>query len=265
MLVPFAGRLFGRARVRYVYDTGALSPEAAAKLVAVPGWSRTSLQVAPDVTLNGLLRRPQDSGAPWLFFLSGNDGTLLTTAQKFIEQVRGDADFGAAVYAYRGYDSSSGIPERDDIARDMRLAYERLLTDQKLEPGQVHVAAFSLGAYFGARLVGELADGPKRPASLSLLAPAEFIVMVRKGSALAEKLAPGDLIEMQPLLDAVPAPVLVVQGSADQTTGVQMGRTVAEKLGSRAKYLELPGVGHLALQEHAAATKAVREFITQPR
>ncbi|HEX6243365.1 MAG TPA: alpha/beta hydrolase [Polyangiales bacterium] len=261
MLMPFAGRLFGRPRVRYTYDTGALGADAAAKLVGVPGWSRTSLEVAPGVSLNGLVRKPSDSAAPWLFFLSGNDGTLLTTAQKFIERVRGGADFGAAVYAYRGYDSSSGVPEREDIARDMRMAYERLLSDQKLKPQQVHVAAFSLGGYFGARLLSELADDPKRPASLSLLAPAEFIVMVRKGSALAEKLAPGDLIEMQPLLESVPAPVLVVQGSGDQTTGVEMGRTVAKKLGERAKYVELDGVGHIALQENDDAAKAVREFM----
>jgi pimeloyl-ACP methyl ester carboxylesterase len=261
LFVPLAARIFGRPRVRYTYATSALGPEARAQLSKAPGWSLRTLEVEPGVTLQGLVRKPANANAPWLFFVSGNDGTLLQTAQRFVERVRNGADFGAAVYAYRGYDSSTGTPYRDDIAEDVRASYQALLSAEHVAPKRVHVVAFSLGAYFAARLVGELTE-PERPASLSLLAPAEFIVMARR--SWAQRFSPGDLIEMQPLLPALPAPVLVIQGDADKTTGVEQGRVVAERLGARARYLERPGIGHLDLQEDAEAAAAVHALMLSP-
>jgi pimeloyl-ACP methyl ester carboxylesterase len=63
-------------------------------------------------------------------------------------------------------------------------------------------------------------------------------------------------------LPEVPAPVLVVQGSADEAFGdVRQAKLLVEGLGDRARYLELPGVGHNALLESEPAIAAVRAGI----
>jgi len=77
-----------------------------------------------------------------------------------------------------------------------------------------------------------------------------------------EMLDPGDDLQTRPLLDAIPAPVLVIQGTADEAlAGPGQGRNIAAKLGTRARYLELPGLGHKALLDHDESIAPVRDFI----
>lgn len=261
LVSPTIVRHLGKQHLRFPYRTGTLSAEQYAAITAVPGWEATSLVVAPSVSLNGIIRRPTSREAPWVFFLSGNEQTLLTTAQKFLDRLRNGADWGLVTYAYRGYDSSGGSPDRDAIAQDTLKAFDDLLAREQVQPGRVHVVAFSLGAYFAAHLVGTAAQTQRKVASLSLLNGAEDLMMVhwkRLGS-----LAPGDVYETQPLLDAVPAPVLVVQGAEDDAIGVEQGRRISARLGSRARYVELPGVKHADLLENEAGIVAAREMIQE--
>jgi pimeloyl-ACP methyl ester carboxylesterase len=63
-------------------------------------------------------------------------------------------------------------------------------------------------------------------------------------------------------LAEVQAPVLVVQGTADEAlAGPQQGRDIAKALGERARYVELEGVEHVALLSNPAALDAARQFI----
>ncbi len=85
-----------------------------------------------------------------------------------------------------------------------------------------------------------------KPASLTLLAPVDDIVMVPR--SFYERFAPGDDFQTRPLLDGIPGPVLVIQGTADEALlGPEQGRAISARLGSRARYIELSGVGHVAL------------------
>jgi pimeloyl-ACP methyl ester carboxylesterase len=111
--------------------------------------------------------------------------------------------------------------------------------------------------------VGDAARRGASVASLSLLASVENIAMVRP-SWLA-RFDEGDIYEIGPLLDAVPAPVLVVQGGADEALGPEQGRAIAARLGARGHYIELPGVLHNPLLQNDAAITAVREAILAAR
>jgi len=260
LFTAYALRRFGVHRRRFTYLTGTLSPEAYAVLASRPRWSATTAWVAPGVVLNGLVRRPAAPGARWILFFSGNDATILATAQKFLERVRDGADWGLAVVAYRGYDSSGGTPSRDALVGDAEFVFDALLAEEHLRPSDVHVVAFSLGGYLAASVVGRAAESQRKVASLSLLASVQDITMLRR--SWAARLALGDTYFIDPLLDAVPAPVLVVQGGADETLGVESGRTIAARLGGRAHYIELPGVGHNPLLESDEAIRAVRGFVS---
>ena len=71
----------------------------------------------------------------------------------------------------------------------------------------------------------------------------------------------GDIFDTMPLLDDVPAPVLVQHGAADTTLDVSQGRAIAAKLGARATLRELPGVGHHDILHNEDALAAVRSAI----
>jgi pimeloyl-ACP methyl ester carboxylesterase len=164
-----------------------------------------------------------------------------------------------AVYAYRGYDSSGGTPSRDALVDDADRVMGELLDREHVKPSSLNVVAFSLGGYMAAHVVGEAAKSGRRVASLSLLASVRDITMLRR--SWAARLALGDTYEIEPLLGAIPPPVLVVQGGADETLGAEQGRKIAARLADGARYIELAGVGHNPLLESDAAIGAVRQMI----
>lgn len=251
---------FGRKRLRFTYLTGAMQPSAYQALAAAPGWAPSQITVAPGIRLNGLVRRPQKPDAPWVLFYQGNDRAMLRVGQAFLARLAGDRDWGLAIYAYRGYNSSDGVARLKDLAADAPEILAQLCNSQRVDRARVHLVGFSIGGHLAARAMGSAARLQPKPASLSLLAPADDIVMVQ--SSFYERLDPGDDLQTRPFLGAVPAPVLVVQGTADEALlGPGQGRAISAKLGDRARYVELEGVGHVALLDNPTSIAAVREFI----
>jgi pimeloyl-ACP methyl ester carboxylesterase len=196
-----------------------------------------------------------------VLYYPGNDAIQLRRGQAFLGQVGKDRDWGLAIFAYRGYESSDGVPVLRDLAADASEILAQLCANEKIAPSQVHVVGFSIGGHLAVRAVGALTRQNRKPATLSLLASVDDIVMVRR--SLWEKLDPGDDYQTRPFLGDVRAPVLVLQGGADETLdGPGQAKAIAGALGDRAEYVELPGVGHNVLIETEAAVTRVQAFIS---
>jgi pimeloyl-ACP methyl ester carboxylesterase len=254
------GRFFGRPRLRFTYLTGALPAAEYTGLASEPGWSASRLTVAPGIGLNGLVRRPKAADAPWVLFYQGNDAAMLRVGQAFLNRLGVDRDWGLAVFAYRGYDSSDGSAHLAELAADAPVIVEQLCATEHVNRGRLHIVGFSIGGHLAVRAMGVAATLQPKPASLTLLAAVNDIVMVPR--SFYQKLDPGDDFQTEPFLDAIPAPVLVVQGTADEALmGPGQGQAISARLGARAKYLELSGVGHVALMSNPAAVAATQEFI----
>jgi fermentation-respiration switch protein FrsA (DUF1100 family) len=254
------GRLFGRQRLRFPYLTGSLPAAEYRGLASQPGWSASRVEVAPGIALNGLVRRPKSADAPWVLFYQGNDAAMLRVGQAFLNRIGADRDWGLAVFAYRGYDSSGGSPRLADLAADAPVIFEQLCATEHVRRDRVHIVGFSIGGHLAVRAMGVAAATQPKPGSLTLLAPVNDIVMFPR--TFYQKLDPGDDFQTEPFLPALPAPVLVVQGTADEALGgPNQGRAISTKLGARAQYVELPGIGHIALLSNAASIAATQEFI----
>jgi pimeloyl-ACP methyl ester carboxylesterase len=253
-------RFVGRNRLRFPYLSGPIATAEYQRLAALPGWKPARLAVAPGVGLNGLVRRPAAENAPWVLYFPGNDATQLARGQAFLSRLRAEQDWGLAVFAYRGYDSSDGTPTISDLAADAPNIVLELCKAEKLTPSRMHVIGFSIGGYLAVRATSALTAAQEPPASLTLLASVNDIVMVR--NSRWAKLDPGDDLRTQPFLAEVREPVLIVQGGADETLGGPVqGKAIASTLGQRARYVELPGVGHNSLIKSEAAVQEVRAFI----
>lgn len=253
-------RVFGRPRLRFPYLTEPLAPAIYETLAGAPSWAKAQAKVAAGITLRGLVRAPASQQAPWLLFYPGNDETQLKTGQAFLQRLAGGRDFGLAVFAYRGFDSSDGAPELNTLAQDAPVILQQLCSTAKIRPEQVHVLGFSIGGHFAVHAVASSARQRTPVASLTLLASVDDIVMVRR--SLWQRLDAGDDYQTRPYLKDIPAPVLVLQGTTDEAlNGPDQGRAIAHALGKRAKYVELEGVGHTALLESEAALSEIREFL----
>lgn len=257
---PIGERLFGRERLRFPYLTRPLAREAYEKLAAEAGWSRTQLEVASGVKLNGLLRRPTRPDASWILFFPGNAEAQLRMGQKFLSRTFEDRAWGLATFAYRGFDSSEGAPDHAALSEDAPRILQRLCDREGIAPVRVHLIGFSIGGHFAAHAARGAAKSGRRAASLTLLASVDDIVMVRESPWMA--LSSGDDYQTRPLLVDVPGPVLVVQGDADEAlAGPGQGRAIAAALGAKATYHELHGVRHEALLADETAIRLTRDFI----
>ncbi len=259
-LSPLYERFFGRDRLRFPYLARPIPEAAYAALAAKPGWSKAQVEVAPGVKLNGLVRRPRSPTAPWVLFYPGNDASQLDRGQGFLIGLGADEDWGLAVFAYRGYDSSGGETSLEALRADAPEILARFCALEQVPPARVHLAGFSIGGHFAVQAARGAALRGQRAATLTLLASVDDIVMFHRSRW--EKLMPGDDYQTRPFLSDVPAPVLVLQGDADSALhGAGQGRDIAAALGKRAEYVELPGVDHVPLLTDAQALSRVRAFV----
>ncbi|HEX2874832.1 MAG TPA: hypothetical protein VHP33_26455 [Polyangiaceae bacterium] len=261
-LSPLRERFLGRKRLRFPYLGRPIAAATYDALAAKPGWAKARIEVGPGIVLNGLLRRPASPTAPWVLFYPGNDESQLDRGQAFLSRLGGERDWGLAVFAYRGYDSSGGKTEHSSMSADAPKILATLCEIHAAVPAaRVHVVGFSIGGHMATHAArGESLAG-RRPASLTLLASVNDIVMLQPSPWA--KFSLGEDYQTSPLLRDVPAPVLVLQGSADSAFGgPQQGRDIAAALGAKAQYHELPGVDHVPLLADEKALQLVRDFIT---
>jgi pimeloyl-ACP methyl ester carboxylesterase len=253
-------RFFGRKRLRFAYLTGQVAPGEYQALTSRPGWSPSGVEVESG-TLLGLVRRPARSDAPWVLFYPGNDADQLKSGQAFLSRLGDQQDWGLAVFAYRGYDSSPGAPVLSDLTEDASAMLARLCQSERTVPEKVNIVGFSIGGHLAVRVTGAATRDGHPPASLSLLAAVDDIEMVRRSAWM--KLDPGDDYQTRPFLKDVRAPVLVMQGDADLAlAGPGQGRAIAATLGERAQYVEFPGAGHNDMMETDPAIAQLRTFIS---
>jgi pimeloyl-ACP methyl ester carboxylesterase len=249
-----------RPKPWFTYSMTRLDQGAYDQLAKRPGWAQSVLTMADKVPLAGLVSRPPRPDAPWVLFFPGNDATQLARGQRLLEQIRAEHPWGLFLYATRGYDASSGTPSPEAYASDAQQVLTTVMRENGIAPAQVHLVAFSLGGYSAFHALNQAAKLGHKPQTLSLLASVARVAMVRRN--FLERFATGDIYDVLPLLGEIPGPVLVVQGTADEAFGERrQDKLLAERLGDRGRYLEVPGVGHGALLESPIAISAVRAMI----
>jgi pimeloyl-ACP methyl ester carboxylesterase len=261
-LLPLYDRFFGRKRLRFPYLSRPIPAETYDSLAARPGWSKSELDVAPGIKLRGLVRAPSSVSAPWVLFYPGNDESQLERGQGFLSALGGDHDFGLALFPYRGYDASDGRSELAGIRADASEILAKLCAKYALQAHRVHLAGFSIGGHFAVHAARGAALRRQPAASLTLWAPVDDIVMYH--ASPWEKFTAGEDYQTRPFLAEVPAPVLVLQGSADSALeGPAQGHAIALALGSRARYQEFPGIDHVPLLAYEPALVAMRTFVRE--
>ncbi len=251
------GVMLGRLRghTRFVYLTGQTSGPAAS------GWEDVAWPAGPGLTVRGRLHRPASSDAPWLLFVPGNDPTPLATGQRVLDAVRGEADLGLAVFAYRGFDASGGAPSPEALPADTLALAQRLLRDQKVTGPRLHVVGFSMGTTIAARVAAGLAASQQSPQTLSLLASTPSLELVPAG--LVAKFLPSDTYSMVGVEPQVKARVLVMHGENDTVLPPRLGAQVAAAFGPSAKWTVVNSRGHEDLLEAPEVIAALRAHVAE--
>jgi hypothetical protein len=242
----------------FPYSRPVLTAEGWAALAAKPGWRAETVAVADGVVLRGLVRAPRAPGAPWVLFFQGNSKRLLGEGQEVLEALAGQDDLGLALFAWRGFDGSTGEPTKAGFTADA-LAALRWLQAHRAGDGPLHLLGFSLGTLPAVAAALEGAGEPAaRPRSLTLLAPFTVLEMHDAGPLRQKQNA--EEWRLLPLVGGLKLPTLVVHGTDDQTLPIEMGRAIAQAIPG-AKLVEVPGQGHVPVMLDPRALAAVRAVV----
>lgn len=229
---------------RFAYWIGRKT-DAEVAAMATGGWRVDRLEVATGVVLSGLVRPPaQPAKARWILFVPGNSESLLAGFRAELDRLRGEADVGMALWAYRGFEASGGVPTPSDLDADLLRQWDHL---QQLgaSPERIEIWGYSLGSVLAVRLAAALAERGEAPARLVLAAAGEQIPIMRHG--LFGRFLPDDVYDAASVVARVTCPTVIVHGTADDALPIAGARALAKALGPRATLHELAGKGHMDL------------------
>lgn len=178
---------------------------------------------------------PATRALPTLVFFHGN----ASDRSDFLHQ--GDLfrrrGWGVVLASYRGYSGNPGRPSEAGFMADARA------TLQAVGPrvGPVIVWGHSLGSGVAARMAAE-----GRAQGLVLEAPYTSItdVAAERYPYIPVRWLLLDRFDTAAILDRIKVPVLIFHSTDDPTIPFAMGRALAQRLGPRATFIPLHGLGH---------------------
>lgn len=213
----------------------------------------------------GLIIRPPSGGQGWIVFFYGNGMTVVRTWP--IRQLLGGMGYGVACVEYAGYGVSSGSPSEDGCYRSADAALAYLQQEELATLDQVTLIGWSLGSAVAIDLASRRdvrAQVLLSPLT-SLLAAA--LDLARLGKARLGKSAfttgPFDALSRAKNIDC---PTLIVSGSEDALTRPWMANELTKAIGSHARLISLPGVGHNdMLNSGDRLWNVVKDFLNSQR
>lgn len=225
---------FGQRSLIYLPDRS--DPGSASELF--PNGSDVTLETADGLTLSAWRFDPNASARDQaVLYLPGNGGNRGGRAD--VGQALADEGFTVLLVDYRGYGGNPGRPSEDGLALDAEagLAY---LASVGFPPERVIVVGESIGTGVAARVAVDHPVGGVllRSPYTSLADVARSVYRLPLGRLLRDE------FDTLSRMSAIPSPVTVLFGSADEIIPPAQSREVAEAATNLHDMIELPGVGH---------------------
>lgn len=199
--------------------------------------TEVSINVAPDVSLRGIVMRRPDALATVLYF--GGNGFHLDIHGTELLKLLAACPVNVVSFDYRGYGRSNGVPTVQALADDTLKLFDQANT---WFPGEVVVHGQSLGSFMAAFAAGQR---PVKAAILEATAPnasewadanlpwfARPFVTLNISAPLRE-------VDNSKALANYTGPLLVLTGSADTVTPQRLGKSVFNASKSTQKELVL--------------------------
>lgn len=224
------------------------------------GYALTRLATAPGVVLQGAVHPAQQTPPRFILFFPGSSPGQLEGSVPLLERLRFGLPLGAAVWSYRSDGASTGTPSPEAATVDARTQVAYLQRHYGVTPEHLLVVGYSFGSGSALKLAADLSRAKTPPAALLLMSP--FRELRLQGPEWYGPLVRDDLYSNKGLADAVRCPVLIVAGDRDAALPVDLhARPLARSFGARARYLELPGKGHVDYLSDATSLRPLNTFL----
>jgi len=178
---------------------------------------------------------PASAAIPTIVFFHGNGADR----RDFLRQ--GDhfrqRGWGVVLASYRGYSGNPGAPTEAGVLDDARATVAAVAP----RVGPIIIWGHSLGSGVASQLASE-----GRAAGLVLESPFTSLtdVAARVAPLLPMRLIILDRFDTKSRIERIKVPVLIIHGVDDRVVPFSMGRDLTARLGSRATFVRMEGVGH---------------------
>lgn len=248
------GIVFGEREVMYWPQRWHMQTPLAAGLKGV---SESEL-ITPDGHRLVVWSTPPKPGAPTILYFHGNGEPLAFRALR-IARFQNEG-WGVFMFAYRGFDRSSGAPSEAAIIADARLAYDSLKA-QGLAARDIVLFGESLGANVALQVA------MSRDA-LCIVLDAPFTSMVETWKQFAWFLPVESLLKDRydslRIVGRLRLPLLVLHGAKDPLIGVRLGRTLYAAA-PEPKRLVVFANGHHTDLLRLGGVEEIRRFLAELR
>jgi uncharacterized protein len=207
----------------------------------------------------GLIIRPPAGQQPWIVFFYGIGMTVAGTWP--VRRWLGSTGYGVACVEYAGFGVSSGSPSEYGCYRSADAAITYLQRQASVTLGQVTVIGWSLGSAVAIDLAGR-----RDVRAQVLLSPMTSLLgcaidLARIGKTTFA-IGPFDALSRARSIDC---PTLIISGSKDALTRPWMANELSKAMGTHARLVSLPNVGHNdMLNAGERLWNVVKDFLNSP-
>lgn len=147
------------------------------------------------------------------------------------------------MYDYRGFGKSEGLPSREGLILDVEAAFAYVTTRRDVAGGKLFSFAHSLG---GAKSIVALTrtkvPGLRAVITDGTFASYEEMAIIMAGNfgknLVSDELSPKDVVAK------LPAPLLMIHGTADEVVPLSQGKELYAAARPRKTFFEVQGGGH---------------------
>lgn len=147
------------------------------------------------------------------------------------------------MYDYRGFGQSAGTPSREGLIRDVEAAFTYAVSRKDIQGGKIYSLGHSLG---GAKSIVALTrkkvPGLRAVITDGTFASYEEMAEIMAGNfgknLVSDEFAPRDVVAK------LPAPLLIVHGTADEVVPLSQGKSLFAAARERKTFFEVKGGTH---------------------
>jgi pimeloyl-ACP methyl ester carboxylesterase len=189
-------------------------------------------------------------------YFHGNAGSLRSWGSLSEEIL--PLSFDLFIPDYRGFGKSTGKMSEKALHADAKLAYDYLRKQYPAE--KIIVYGRSIGTGIAVKLASE-----QPAAALVLETPYTNLVDLAKAHypMLPASLLLSYTLRSDEWINQVKCPVLIMHGTADQVVPYALGKKLAEKAGSAASFVSIPGGSHNNLSAYPEYFAALTSFLNK--
>ena len=192
-----------------------------------------TLQVAPGVTLEGVVYEPETPATATLLYFGGKRQDSVALVGKFSERF---ANVRFIAFNYRGYGTSGGRPTHDTLHSDALQAYDWAEECY----GALGVMGYSLGAFVAAGVAAK-----RRPCWVVLVSAfASVETLIKERIAVMPRVLIRRKYDTRECVSAVTAPLYLYASRDDGVVPVSHALKLRASAPNLAEYKEFSGYNH---------------------